>query len=453
MSDDIANLLTRIDSYLDGIESDELPSLRGGVTESTSFAEQLQQAWVNFSIFGRMDTHYARCNDACSSCYIAPTELRQDVEIALKPSFVTEALGIYNRDLLSPVTIDFGSGAKITLEPGHEEPGVTTPLPMLSSPQPPCSGTAPDGLGTEELGLQPGLAATVTGNPDAFELRLGTAFTLFALGGSPGTLELQPARGHGICPEDILPAVMVERSYRQIFEALTTAAPKRIPLRQFIPNIPDKFPDFELFAATRNEGLLNIHFLYADRETRALRRLHRLGSESDWSYAIRLEISPLKDLINGELEAYDFETNINDNIPDVGGADVVEVHITRQETGPWLFDTASQSFEFNFDLDYDYVLLGFPVKGTLFGEITVATRQDLPWEAMIAFTSSERIKPTVNAGPIIINLARQFSDKMSSELFSRIGPFIGQRTIFAPGGISLVRPIFGANHLNLEVWI
>jgi hypothetical protein len=453
MIEEIEETIEDILTSLDVIEDEDMPAVESGFTKTKTLVGRLEQGWKGLGAYGLLDGGYAVCNASCTACFEVPTELRQDVEVALKPGYLAAVLDFHNQDLIESRTIDFGTGLKVTLSPGGEEPGRTSTLPILSLPQQACHGAAPEGMGAGELGFQPGLAASLSGRDEAFQLRLGVAFALFADSGGAGALDIRPARGHGVCPSGLLSDAIVELSYARVFDGLKAAAPRRISLEPFIPALSDEVPRFELFSTTRNDRLVNLHFLYSDRERRPRRRLERLHNESDWSYAARIEITPLVELINDGLEAFDFESQINDNIPDVEGAEVIDVHITRQEACAWRFRDDNRSFDFDFDLDYDFVLLGFPVKGTLFGEINVRTRHDLPWEAMIAFSSRERREPTVNAGVVVIDTARLIVEIISSELFSRIGPEIGDRTIFAPGNISLVQPQFGPDHLRLDVWV
>ncbi len=440
-------------SEIGEITSKDISVFESAFTEADAAGDLVASKWRTVAKYGDLDGFYAACNGILIKCLECPAELRQDLEVALKASYMTKLLRLRNSELVKEGETFLPGGIEITYRPDINEPGNLQFLPILSDSVDACHGPVAGGLLTGEVGLQPGVVLNTSVTAGSIHLRVGVTFGLFPNQSETWSLTALLARGHGICTKDIFDENWTQLILVPIAKAIEQDFPRSFSLTSFIPDLPSDLPEISLFGVTRIQSLVNLHFQFVDRPRRPRNRIIRISDAEDWDYAIMIELSPIKERINKSLTEYDFQKAINDAIKEQGLDWFIDVHITRQEVGTWQYQPAEETFRFDFDLDYDFVLTGLPVKGTLFGEITAYAIADVTgWEAQLMFLSVERQGPEVHCNWTVLKTAKDIAKKISSELFNNIGPQMGTYVIFAPGNIIKVDPRFQLDQLRLDVW-
>jgi len=454
---DTDDLLAAAVEALVAIERDDIPALLKTFTDTQTAVEGLAGEWHSFSRYGGLDERFARINALVYTCFINPIELRQDIEVALSEGYLSRLLDLRSSRLVPTAVYDLGGGLRIRVRPDDQEPGVGQSLPIIHYSDEYCHGRMLGGLNAGELGVRPGFIATDDlSGADQYRLRLGVTFGLFPQVSPPNTLKVQLARGHGICPSFVLPEAIDELSFVTISRTLEGVLPSWFSVWEFMPPLSPELPQLELLGVTRNEPLLNLHFTFRDRPPRPRARFARFAPTGDWDYAVAIDFAPIREKVEHEITSYDYETAINKNIKPICGIDPIDIHITGARVSNWNYILVDASYNFNLDIDYDFVLTGFPVHGTMYGIVNIKARPALTqMEAEMFLRSGERDSPDVNCkhcpGPIN-DSARKIIETISQQLFSRIGPTAEPRTIFAPGNAIRVAPRIQPNHLELLVW-
>ena len=450
MNRDANELLREIIALLDDIQANVLPSFESRCEELRDHAVIFSSQWTLFSVYVRHNDHYTSANGRLYSSLPRLVEFRHDVEVALSERYLSSLLDLRNSRLIPRRTIDLGV-VQVEIRPDSSDPGGATSLPLYHYPTQSCHGQMPSGIMPGEFGVRPGML--VQFNDDTSQIRLGVTFGLSVLRtGGRTFLHAQLARRHGLCPSNSLPEDLANISAFPLGQLLDRVFPIDVPLARLSSSMPPDLPAVELFGCTRNGSLLNLHFTYSALPRRARARIPRIRPSGAWDYAISIEITPIRDSIADEVTSYDYETAINDGIEPICGLDPIDVHITDERFVNWRYNPTARSYVFELHLDYDFVLTGSGVHGTMFGELSVSLRDDGSGRRVVAIVHSrEKDDPTVHTDWWVLDAARSIAETISDNLYSRIGGEVGEREVFAPAGASAVRGRFENGFVRFEV--